>query len=210
MLVTVAPNRTLLMSSPSMAFVFSTPFSGGKLISGIDRASGSGQAFCSLPAVDGAPPERAKPLLVARFGPLPMRPPARSELLVVVGRRHRKRFSGELVPKDGESPARMKIRRDQQDSRTRNPRQAFLYIVGFVPGRQAHDWTNLHRCRLWKILRVSFGQLHLGEFEKLGVCWNIQQHPRRITLIQKLERARRPMICLAGQNHDYVGRPRIV
>lgn len=137
-----------------------------------------------------------------------MSPPARSKLRLVAGRCDCKGFPSNLMPEDAECPASVELGGHDQDPRAGFPAQTFLNVVGFVPGRQAFDPADFHRCALRKILHISLGELDLGKLVDRRFRWNVNQYAVCVSAVQKLHRISGAMIGLASQDNDDIRRLR--
>ena len=101
-----------------------------------------------MPALDKIPPQQPQPFVEASLGPLAVLPPVRPELRLVPSHSHRERLSRNLVAKDTQGTARVKLRGDEQYPVTGFAGQAFFSVVRFIPGGEALNRANLKRCSL--------------------------------------------------------------
>ena len=109
-----------------------------------------------------------------------------------------------FVTEDAKSAAGVEVGRNDQNPGAFHLRQTLGRVVRFVAGREPENWTDPHRCRLGTILRVLRRQLLFFESEDLDSGWNIQEDSPSVSLIKKLESARRTVIRLSRQDHDHV------
>ncbi len=188
-----------------MVFVaFAVDFS-GKLMIQPRRSFRSGQAIWLAPSFHGIPPYGAQPLFEARFGPLPMGPPASAELRVIVRSGYRKGFSLDLVAEDAQGTPGVEVGGHDEDVIAVFWSQAFFNIVGLVAGRQAVDGTDTYRTGRGKRVDVFVGEFDFGSTVDHRVGGYVDQNAPSVALFQEIESQCGAVVGLSGEDQNQIG-----